>query len=72
MTLDLLKVGKTSKIVKVLDSPYKDRLIALGFYNGNDVKTILVSPLNDPMLVEVSSTRLALSQNVLKTILVID
>lgn len=59
-TLDKLKIGQQARVLKISDenAALKQRLLDMGITTGVTVKIDKVSPLGDPLCLEVRNYRL--------------
>jgi len=70
MTLNELKVGESARIVKILDSPIKNKLLSMGAKPQTIVKVEKKAPLGDPIEVTLLGYHLTLRKDEAQNIVV--
>ncbi len=68
--LSSLPLGREGIITRILDSNVSRRILTLGLLPGTPIKAISRAPLGDPIVFQVRGHRLALREEVAKTIFV--
>ena len=63
MRLDQLHIHEKARITELSDSSIASRLADLGFFIGQTVEIVLVSPLKDPIAVKAGNTTVSLRLN---------
>ena len=62
-SLEQLTVGQRGRIIALAESPFRHRLVELGFVPGTIVSVKRFSPLRDPVELELRDTRVCLRQS---------
>ncbi len=70
MTLNELKVGESAKIVKILDSPIKNKLLSMGAKPQTIIKVEKKAPLGDPIETTLLGYHLTLRKDEAQSIIV--
>lgn len=61
MTLDLLSCGQSGRVVDVRGAgALCQRLLAMGFLPGTELRVVQVAPFGDPLTVELNGWRVSL------------
>lgn len=70
MELTQLKKGQVGKILKVEESPFRDKLMEMGCVPGSLISLLMKAPLGDPLAFEIEGYTLSMRKSEAKSIVI--